>query len=180
MNKLDLSQIQAPVSNELKALESSPAFKIDIVDGKSAPISFKDLGVYLFHLKAEDKRGISILKFFKEFPYVATDAQRLFTLRYLNPRFEFEDLMSMEPEKAVDEFWYFKSRKQDRSDDMSRTYYSRVQRANELFTSYKEGWKTDMGMIYIIFGPPNKVFRSDGNLKWVYKKTYEMPSLLRC
>jgi len=159
----------APVKpNELKSLESTPAFKIDIVDGKSAPLSFKDLGIYLFHLKVNEKRGFSVFKFFKEFPYVATDAQRLFALRYLNPRFEFEDLMNMKPEDAVSEFWYFKSRKQDRSDDMVRTYYSRVQRANELFTSYKEGWKTDRGMIFMIYGSPDKVYKFKDREVWEY------------
>jgi len=159
----------APVKpNELKDLESAPPFKIDIKNGKSAPISFKDLGIYLFHINADVKRGISVFKFFKEFPYVATDAQRLFALRYLNPHYEFEELMRMEPEKAVEEFWYFKARKQERSDDMSRTYYSRVQRANELFTSYKEGWKTDRGMIFMIYGSPDKVYKFKDREVWEY------------
>lgn len=154
--------------NELKSLESAEAFKIEIIDGISSPLTFKDLGVYLFHLKADDKRGFAISKYFHEFPYVATDAQRLFALRYLNPRWEFEDLMSMEPEKAVNEFWYFKSRKQERSDDMVRTYYSRVQRANELFTSYKEGWKTDRGMIFMIYGAPDRVYKFKSREVWEY------------
>ncbi|RLD37972.1 MAG: hypothetical protein DRI74_05250 [Bacteroidetes bacterium] len=159
----------APVKpNELKNLENVNPFKIEIINGKSAPLTFKDLGIYLFHLKAEEKRGFAVFKFFKEFPYVATDAQRLFTLRYLNPRWEFEDMMSMEPEKAVEEFWYFKSRKQDRSEDMMRTYYSRVQRANELFTSYKEGWKTDRGMIFMIYGAPDKVYKFKDREVWEY------------
>ena len=38
-------------------------------------------------------------------------------------------------------------------------YYSRVQMANERFAGFRDGWKTDMGMIYIIFGPPNDVER---------------------
>ena len=154
--------------NELKSLESSKPVKIEIINGKSVPLAFKDLGVYFFHLNENEKRGFSVFKFFAEFPYVATDAQRLFTLRYLNPRWEFEELMAMEPEKAVDEFWYFKSRKQDRSEDMMRTYYGRVQRANELFTSYKEGWKTDRGMIFIIYGTPDKVFKFKDREVWEY------------
>ena len=28
-----------------------------------------------------------------------------------------------------------------------------------LFTSYKQGWKTDKGMIYIIFGAPDEVLK---------------------
>ncbi len=35
-----------------------------------------------------------------------------------------------------------------------------------------------MGMIYIIFGPPNKVFRLDSSVEWVYQKTYELPSMV--
>lgn len=38
-------------------------------------------------------------------------------------------------------------------------YYRRVQYCNENFSIFREGWKTDMGMIYIIFGPPSDVER---------------------
>ena len=38
-------------------------------------------------------------------------------------------------------------------------YYSRVGYANKNFTTYQEGWRTDRGMIYIIFGPPSNVER---------------------
>ncbi|MPN51542.1 hypothetical protein SDC9_199190 [bioreactor metagenome] len=40
--------------------------------------------------------------------------------------------------------------------------------ANRLFTSYTEGWQTDRGMIYIVFGPPNIVYRSDDTESWIY------------
>ena len=38
-------------------------------------------------------------------------------------------------------------------------YYSRVDYANKHFKHYLEGWKTDMGMVFIIFGSPNNVER---------------------
>lgn len=38
-------------------------------------------------------------------------------------------------------------------------YYRRVAYANAHFRSYYDGWKTDMGMIYITLGPPNQVER---------------------
>ena len=31
-------------------------------------------------------------------------------------------------------------------------YYNRIQNANLHFTTFKEGWKTDRGMIYVVFG----------------------------
>ncbi|HAG14909.1 MAG TPA: hypothetical protein DCG69_00080 [Bacteroidales bacterium] len=154
--------------DEIKNLKGNEPFKVVLLDGKTPPLSFKDLGIYSFHLDANQNQGISVYKFFKEYPFVATDAQRLFTLRYLNPRFEFEELMAMEPSEAVHQFWYSKSRKQERSEDMIRTYYNRVQRANELFTSYKEGWKTDRGMIFMIYGPPEKVFKFKDREVWEY------------
>ncbi len=38
-------------------------------------------------------------------------------------------------------------------------YYRRVDYANANFKSYYEGWRTDMGMIYITLGPPDQVER---------------------
>ncbi|MEN8191590.1 MAG: GWxTD domain-containing protein [Bacteroidota bacterium] len=38
-------------------------------------------------------------------------------------------------------------------------YYRRVGYANKHFKHYYEGWKTDMGMVYIVLGPPNNVER---------------------
>ena len=34
--------------------------------------------------------------------------------------------------------------------NLIKTYYSKVEKANEMFTSHLEGWKTDRGMISII------------------------------
>jgi GWxTD domain-containing protein len=39
-------------------------------------------------------------------------------------------------------------------------YYQRINYANEHFsTSYTDGWRSDMGMVYIIFGQPNNIER---------------------
>ncbi len=39
-------------------------------------------------------------------------------------------------------------------------YYVRVAYANEHFTSFLPGWRSDMGMIYILFGPPDDIERT--------------------
>ncbi|MBN2237174.1 MAG: GWxTD domain-containing protein [Bacteroidales bacterium] len=154
--------------NEVKNLDTAETFKIALINGKSELLTFKDLGIYQFRVNPNDASGYSLIKFYAEFPYVYNDAQRLFSLRYLNPRYEFEDLMAMEPAEAVKEFWYSKSRKAERSEDMMETYYGRVQRANELFTSYKEGWKTDRGMIFMVYGAPDKVHIYKDREVWEY------------
>lgn len=39
-------------------------------------------------------------------------------------------------------------------------YFARIYFAGENFTSFQPGWKTDMGMIYVLFGPPDEIERS--------------------
>ena len=36
-------------------------------------------------------------------------------------------------------------------------YFKRVQYADEKFGSFRDGWKTSMGMIFILFGPPDDI-----------------------
>lgn len=38
-------------------------------------------------------------------------------------------------------------------------YFSRVSFANDNFSSYIKGWRTDRGMVFIILGPPNNIDR---------------------
>ena len=47
-------------------------------------------------------------------------------------------------------------------------YYSRVEEANRRFTSTKEGWRTDQGMIFAILGPPVQVMNTKDRQVWYY------------
>ena len=53
-------------------------------------------------------------------------------------------------------------------------YYRRIDYANKNFKGFSEGWRSDMGMIYVTFGPPSQVERHpmDSNSKpyeiWYY------------
>ena len=38
-------------------------------------------------------------------------------------------------------------------------YYKRISVANERYSHWIDGWKTDMGMVYIIYGEPNNIER---------------------
>lgn len=53
-----------------------------------------------------------------------------------------------------------------------RNYFRRVEQANLFFSSYKEGWKTDRGMIYIIYGPPEEVYLLGDREVWEYKNNF--------
>jgi len=63
-------------------------------------------------------------------------------------------------EKRFLSFWQkYSPNPSSKTNAIMDEYYSRVAYANEHFTHYFKGWKSDMGMIYILFGPPNSVDR---------------------
>lgn len=62
--------------------------------------------------------------------------------------------------ESFKEFW----KKKDPTPNTERNelmeeYYARVEYANKNFKHYIAGWKTDMGMVFIVFGTPNNVDR---------------------
>ena len=65
-------------------------------------------------------------------------------------------------------------------------YYQRMAYANEHFASGIQGWKTDRGKIYILYGEPNKIekgrreFEGNENVRferWYYKNTDTINSM---
>lgn len=50
-------------------------------------------------------------------------------------------------------------------------YYRRADYANKNFAHHREGWRTDMGMVYMMFGPPSDVARHPFELD---SKPYEV------
>lgn len=101
----------------------------------------------------------------RQLRYVATNSEINYILDGQNE----SDKMT-----RFEEFW----RKQDPSPNTDRNeafdeYYSRVDYANSNFKSYMEGWRTDMGMVFIIYGPPLRTDRNrmnDGRYyeRWIY------------
>ena len=57
-------------------------------------------------------------------------------------------------------FWESKKpNKQSEENPVLYEYYRRIEYANKNFKGFGEGWKSDMGMIYVTFGPPSYVER---------------------
>jgi GWxTD domain-containing protein len=90
-------------------------------------------------------------------------------LVYLSSTAEFRDVR-MEPNRklAIDNFWLNLNPDIASSRELIRVFYNRVYFANLFFSSYKEGWKTDRGMIYIIFGPPRLLDKQADSETWTY------------
>lgn len=67
-------------------------------------------------------------------------------------------------EKRFFEFWKSKDPSPKSSkNELMNEYYRRIRIANERYSHYIDGWKTDMGMVYIIYGNPNSIDRHPNN-----------------
>jgi len=67
---------------------------------------------------------------------------------------------SAQKEKNFIEFWRSKDPSAGTAkNELMIEYYKRINIANEKFSHYVDGWKTDMGMVFIIFGDPDNIER---------------------
>ena len=55
--------------------------------------------------------------------------------------------------------------------EIMNEYYKRIRYSNEHFSGFMDGWKTDMGMVFILFGPPNDIERHPFEIQ---SKPYEI------
>lgn len=66
-----------------------------------------------------------------------------------------------EKKRLFDEFWQrLDPTPNSVQNEAFDEYYARIEQANQRFRSAREGWLTDMGAVYVIFGPPVSTDRS--------------------
>ncbi|HOY32790.1 MAG TPA: GWxTD domain-containing protein [Bacteroidales bacterium] len=159
----------AVVNLKPRSFKADSIFTIDITDRHSGTLSFSEPGIYHFQSDTSQKDGFTIFRFSDDFPLITSAQEMIGPLRYITTKSEYNDLALMKNIKAaIDNFWLDKAGNPDRAKEMIKAYYNRVQDANRFFSSYTEGWKTDRGMIYIVYGPPYSVYRSPFNETWYY------------
>ncbi|HEX5001065.1 MAG TPA: GWxTD domain-containing protein [Bacteroidia bacterium] len=135
----------------------------------------------IYHIQADSliKEGFTMLQFEADFPRLTDVSDLLESIRYLTTRKEYEHLVSSKNKKeAIDDFWVNIAGNYERARVLIRGYYSRVQLANELFTSYLEGWKSDRGLIYVIFGPPATVYKDNVSESWNYSSSSSLGPMI--
>jgi len=126
-------------------------------------------GVYFIQPDTAARQGFTVLCFPAGYPQVTNAEQLAPPLRYLTTGEEYGKLMrAADVKKAVDEFWLEKCGSEERAREVIRRFYKRVETTNRFFTTEREGWKTDRGMIFIVFGPPQHVYRSGKDETWYY------------
>lgn len=148
--------------------KADSVFTVELKD-QGATLTLPREGFYHFQLDSSKREGETLFRFALPFPEIGSAAQLIRPLIYITTDEEYEELIkSTDPKASADEFWLKMTGSRERAKELIRKYYTRVQEANALFTSYLEGWKTDRGMIYIVYGPPGVVFRTNTTEVWIY------------
>ncbi len=154
-----------------KTLDYGPERVVALAYSDTLPMMFPKEGIYLCSVKRGLKDGFTFYNMGATFPSMTTPEVMIEPLSYLATPDEMETLRSaLKPKVALDEFWIKCGGNIEKSRELIRIYYTRVLYSNYYFTSYKEGWMTERGMIYIIYGPPDKIYKSSDGELWGYKK----------
>ncbi|MGQ9619173.1 MAG: GWxTD domain-containing protein [Candidatus Aminicenantia bacterium] len=75
----------------------------------------------------------------------------------------FLELPPWEREKFIEDFWKRRDPiPQTDINEFKELYMKRIETANKLFSKGKKGYLTDRGRIYVLFGPPDELIKSEG------------------
>jgi GWxTD domain-containing protein len=154
-----------------KPVASEPDTVVALPYSDTLTLMFPRKGIYFCSVKRNINEGFTIFNFGPDFPGMNKPEDMIEPLAYLVSTDEMADLKSHpKPKIALDEFWLKCGGNVEKARELIRIYYTRVLYANYYFTSFKDGWRTDRGMIYIIYGPPDKIYKSSGQERWGYLK----------
>ncbi len=135
-------------------------------------ITPKQQGLYLFQKDTSAAEGFAIRGVDKIYPKFSSISDLIEPMIFITTQDEYAQLMKAEGDKAkFDKVVLDITHDKERAKTFIRNYFRRVELANLYFSSYKAGWKTDRGMIYLIFGLPDEISVNDGSEVWFYKNS---------
>lgn len=144
---------------------------LEIKDRK--PLTLTEPGMYVLTQTPENViDGYGFLVPEERYPRDTNPASLKEALAYMSTSKELEATVTYENAKDGLDMYFLNLAKGDENlaKKIIRSYYKRIEEANEIFTTYKEGWKTDKGMVYIIMGPPARVQRNRTREVWLYSQ----------
>ena len=116
--------------------------------------------------KEKDKTEKVFYWRFKDLPATVTDLEAAIDqVEYIATRDEWKKLSKASPARKLIEFIQFWKRHDPtpgtEANEAMDAHYARVEYANQNFAiMQREGWRTDMGMLYIVLGIPDDITRN--------------------
>ncbi|MBS1558100.1 MAG: GWxTD domain-containing protein [Bacteroidetes bacterium] len=127
-------------------------------------------GLYLFQEDTTATRGFSYRVVKQNFPRFTKIDELIPPLILITDGTEYNNLLAAKDDKAAfDRVILGITGDKEHARSFMKNFFHNVELANIFFSSYKEGWKTDRGMIYLIMGLPDEVSKNSGNEIWMYK-----------
>jgi GWxTD domain-containing protein len=134
----------------------------------SQSFSLSKKGLYLIQKDTMAVEGLTV-RAEDDYPRLGKIASLAGPMVYICTKQEFDRLSNAKVDKKqFDKVILGITNDTDRARKLIRNYFRRVELANQYFTSYKEGWKSDRGMIYIVFGVPDQVYKFHDREVWYY------------
>lgn len=165
-----------PISSPPFSVKSRPPFtakydslaNVHLEDGKMK-MTFNSAGIYHLISDTANNGGLTFFVYDNDFPKLTRPEELIGPLRYITTRQEYSEMKLLNNKKlAVDNFWLNVTGNPDRGRKIIRQFYGRVEEANQYFSSYLEGWKADRGMIFIVYGPPDVVYKNSNAENWIF------------
>lgn len=148
-----------------KVIKPDSVFLIDPKTG----ITLSKKGLYLAQQDTATALGVAF-RVEEDYPKLGKLESLAGPLVYICTKQEYEKIkMAGNDKKKFDQVILSITGNTERARILMRNYFKRVEAANQYFSSYKEGWKTDRGMIYIIYGIPDEVYLFEDREVWEYK-----------
>lgn len=136
----------------------------------NTPAMLRAQGLYLIQDDTTKAQGVAFRVENETYPKLSQIVDLAPPLIFLTTREEFERIVKAGGNKAeFDKMIIEITKDKERAKTFMRSYYRRIELANQYFTSYKEGWKTDRGMIYLIYGLPDDVTYTGSTEVWNYR-----------
>ena len=160
----------SPMNTTPKSVSKSLTIDSSFTINTNETIQFQKEGLYNIFADTTQSEGLGLLVVNERFPKLTKPELLLEPLVYMSTNTEIGEIKkAQEFKKALDKYWLtLMNGNAPLAQQSIKSFYSRVEEANQLFTTYKEGWKTDKGMIFIVLGPPDKVQRSKDREVWTY------------
>lgn len=177
----DSSMKNCTVDYEILDRESKVLYKKSVLEeitfGKNQIVEWLDdlrldLGTFILRVTLKDENFKTITSINKSFfsrwiglPGSVTDIDKAISqMVYIATPDELSKLKDSKTNedklKNFLEFWKKKDPSPNNEEnEVFNEYFRRVAYANDNFSNYNEGWRTDRGMVYIILGAPNNIDR---------------------
>lgn len=146
----------------------SKGMQVDSVFSFENRFTASKTGLYLIQSDTSSRQGIA-LRIEDDYPKLAKIASLAGPFVYISTKQEHDRMMAAgNQKKEFDKVVLALTGDVERAKKIMRSYFRRVEAANRFFSSYKEGWKTDRGMVYIVFGLPEEVVKLEDREIWNY------------